>query len=97
MGRQIKAKAAHSFVLKKCPAWIASLPHIFVSVSSAGMCQLVSGVLSCACADSWPGNPFQESQVEFCVKPRRISRDTRLMARLLDVSVLLFYLKFLVV
>lgn len=38
----------------------------------SGTCRL----FLCACcllpADSWPGNPFQESQVEFCVKQRSI-------------------------
>lgn len=37
-----------------------------------GACQLISHVLSGARADSWPGNPFQESQVDFCVKQRSI-------------------------
>lgn len=37
-----------------------------------GACQLISRVFSGARADSWPGNPFQESQVDFCVKQRSI-------------------------
>lgn len=79
MGRQIKAKAAsiqqaQSFVQRTVQH--GSLPSLtslsLCFLPRTGMFQLILCVLSGACADSWPGNPFQESQVEFCVKQRSI-------------------------
>lgn len=80
MGREIKAKAAstqraQSFVQRTVQH--GSLPSLtslsLCLLPRTGMCQLILCVLSGACADSWPGNPFQESQVEFCVKQRSIT------------------------
>lgn len=79
MGRQIKAKAANtqraqSFVQRTVRhGSLSSLTSLSLCLlPRAGLCQLVLCVLSGAGADSWPENPFQESQVEFCVKQRSI-------------------------
>lgn len=84
MRQQIKVQAAsaHTASAKLCsknsPAWIAFPPsHHCLCVFCLAwvyVCQLslCASVLSGACADSWPRNPFQESQVEFCVKQRSI-------------------------
>lgn len=69
IGWQMRVKVASTKLCSKHGS-LPSLPHVCV--------RLVLCVLSGTRADSWPGNPFQESQVEFCVKQRSIIGRARL-------------------